>query len=166
MTDSRPENPPLSHLDAAGRAAIVDVTNKTKTVRQAAASARICLKPEVLAAILDRRLPKGDVLATARIAGIQAAKRTAELIPLCHPLPLEWVSVEMAAEAPGMLLILATARTTAKTGVEMEALTAATLAALTVYDMAKSADKAMEIGPIRLESKTGGKSGDFVRKSE
>jgi len=143
---------------------MVDVSAKAPTVRTAEATARITAKPAVIAAILAGDLPKGDILAVARIAGIQAAKRTAELIPLCHPLPLDAVAVDVSApEGGGELVVTARVRTTARTGVEMEALTAATIAALAIYDMAKSLDKGITIGPIRLERKSGGKSGDFKR---
>jgi cyclic pyranopterin phosphate synthase len=162
------DQPHLSHIDPRGQARMVDVSVKNVTARTAVATARITARPEVVSAILAGDLPKGDVLATARIAGIQAAKRTAELIPLCHPLPLDAVEVDIAPDASGAtagdaIVITARAVATARTGVEMEALTAATVAALTIYDMAKSADKSMTIGPIRLEEKSGGKSGDYRR---
>jgi cyclic pyranopterin phosphate synthase len=153
----------LTHLDAAGRAAMVDVGHKAPTVREATAEGFVTLQPATLAAIAAGTVPKGEVLAVARVAGIMAAKRTAELIPLCHPLPIDSVSVEFDVPevAPGStepvrLGIRSTARVTARTGVEMEALTAVTLAALTVYDMCKAIDKRMVIGDVRLVSKTGG----------
>lgn len=142
---------------------MVDVSAKPVTVREAVALAEVRMEPAVLSMLLAGGLPKGDALNTARIAGIQSAKRTAEWIPMCHVLPLDFVGIEFSAQAPGVLRITCTARTTARTGVEMEALTGVSAAALTIYDMAKSADKTMEIGPIRLERKTGGKSGDYVR---
>ncbi len=154
---------PLTHLSADGAAKMVDASGKPETVREAVASGVVTLRAEVLAVLLQNELPKGEALATARIAGIQAAKRTAEWIPLCHPLPLDWVDVQFDPRPSGSLRIVCTARTSAKTGVEMEALTGVAAAALTVYDMAKSADKSITIGPIRLERKTGGKSGDYSR---
>lgn len=154
--------PTFSHLDPRGRAHMVDVGDKPGTRREAVALAEIRLRPEVLEALLQGRVPKGDVLATARIAGIQAAKRTAELIPLCHPLPLDSVEVGFRAE-PGVLRLRAIARCEGKTGVEMEALTAASVAALTVYDMCKSADREMVLGPVLLAAKSGGRSGTWTR---
>jgi cyclic pyranopterin phosphate synthase len=140
---------------------MVDVSAKAATRREAEASVFVTMSAEALAALPVN--PKGDALEVARIAGIQAAKRTSELIPLCHPLPLSFVDVR-AEVAEGGIAIRATAATTAQTGVEMEALTAASVAALTVYDMCKAVDKAMVIRDLRLERKTGGKSGDWVRK--
>ncbi|MCB9850548.1 MAG: cyclic pyranopterin monophosphate synthase MoaC [Phycisphaerales bacterium] len=158
------EQPPtLSHVDERGNARMVDVSPKLPTAREAIASARITTTPQVVSAILAGDLPKGDAIAVARVAGIQAAKRTADLIPLCHPLPLDCVEIDIAQAADNALAITCRAKTTARTGVEMEALTGATIAALTLYDMGKSADKAMTIGPITLERKTGGKSGDYQR---
>ena len=142
---------------------MVDVSHKPVTLREAVASAGLRIRPEVLDAILAGILPKGDALGTARIAGIQAAKRTSEWIPMCHVLPLDHVGIEFARTSEGVLVITCTARATARTGVEMEALTGAAAAALTIYDMIKSADKSVEIGPIRLERKSGGKSGDYRR---
>ncbi len=152
----------LSHLDNQGQAHMVDVSGKTSTVRQAVAAARVKMLPETLAAIQAGNAPKGDVLATARIAGIMAAKHTASLIPLCHPLPLQKIEVQVTPdpELPGYQ-IQATVRTKAETGVEMEALTAVSVAALTLYDMAKALEKSIQIESIRLVSKTGGKSGDY-----
>jgi cyclic pyranopterin monophosphate synthase len=150
----------LTHLDARGAAHMVDVSAKPVTAREAIATGRIAMSAEAAAAIRDGTVPKGDVLATARIAGIMAAKKTAELIPLCHPLPLARVAIELAPDKTGVT-VTATAATAAQTGVEMEALTAATVALLTLYDMAKALDKAMVIGEVRLLSKTGGKSGDW-----
>jgi len=163
---STDDPPSLSHLSANGSARMVDVSDKPVTTRQAVATARVNGSPAVLDALVRGELPKGEALATARIAGISAAKRTAELIPLCHPLSLEWVDVAFERPRDGAVIVRATARTAARTGVEMEALTAAAVAALSLYDMAKAADKSIEIGPIRLESKTGGKSGDYVRDTD
>ena len=143
---------------------MVDVSGKVATARMAVALAMVTMKAGTLALLRGGGLPKGDVLAVARVAGIQAAKRTGELIPLCHPLPLESVAVDFAFVGKTRLRITATAKITGKTGVEMEALTAAAVAALTIYDMAKAADKGIVIGPIRLESKTGGKSETYRRK--
>jgi len=151
----------LSHYDASGQASMVDVSGKLPTRRTATASAFVDLSAAVLAALPEN--PKGDPLEVARIAGIQAAKRTAELIPMCHPLPLTHVDVQARIEGTGVR-ITATAATVGITGVEMEALTAASVAALTVYDMTKALDKAIVIRNIQLESKTGGKSGDYQRE--
>ena len=149
-----------THLDESGAAHMVDVGAKAATGRRAVASGRITMAPEALAAIRAGNAPKGDVLSTARIAGIMAAKRTAELIPLCHPLALTSVAVEFDWEADG-ISVRATAATTGPTGVEMEALTAASVALLTLYDMAKALDRAMVLGDIRLLEKSGGRSGDW-----
>ncbi|MBI4718994.1 MAG: cyclic pyranopterin monophosphate synthase MoaC [Planctomycetes bacterium] len=157
----RPRQLKLSHLSADGSARMVDVSGKAVTVREARASAAVRMRPAVLRALLADELPKGDALAAARLAGVLAAKRTAEWIPLCHPLPLDWVHLEFARAASGTLEITCTARTTARTGVEMEALVGVSAAALTIYDMAKAADKGIVIGPIRLEYKSGGKSGTY-----
>jgi cyclic pyranopterin monophosphate synthase len=153
----------LSHVDARGRVAMVDTSAKAETARRATASARVLMSREAVAAVRESRTPKGDPLETARLAGIMAAKRTASLVPLCHPLPLTHVEVRASLEDWGVRLE-AEAATRAQTGVEMEALTAAAVAALTVYDMCKAVDKSMTITDVRLESKTGGKSGDYVRK--
>ena len=150
----------LTHLDAHGNARMVDVGNKAATQRLAIASGRIRMSVEALAAIRDGAVPKGDVVAAARIAGIMAAKKTAELIPLCHPLVLDTVGLDFAFEDGG-LRATATAALTGKTGVEMEALTAASVALLTIYDMAKALDKGMVIEDLRLIEKRGGKSGDW-----
>ena len=150
----------LTHLDAQGRARMVDVGGKAETQRVAIALGMIRMAPATLAALRDGKTPKGDVLAVARIAGIMAAKRTAELIPLCHPLSLDAVSVEFAFVENGVEA-RATASLTGRTGVEMEALTAVSVALLTVYDMAKAIDKAMVIDGVRLIEKRGGKSGDW-----
>lgn len=150
----------LSHYDRGGRARMVDVSGKTATRREAEASAFVAMKPEVLAALPQN--PKGDPLEVARIAGIMAAKRTAELIPMCHPLPLALVDVDLRLCENGVAITSKVA-TTAETGVEMEALVAASISALTVYDMCKGADKSIEIREIVLERKSGGKSGDYRR---
>jgi cyclic pyranopterin phosphate synthase len=152
--------PKLSHYDGVGRARMVDVSGKIPGKREAEASAFVAMKPAVLAALPKN--PKGDPLEVARIAGIMAAKRTAELIPMCHPLPLARVDVEMRVCENGVAIVSRVA-TTAQTGVEMEALVAVTVAALTVYDMTKGMDKGIEIREIVLERKTGGKSGDYRR---
>lgn len=159
---AKPGKPNLSHYDAAGQARMVDVSAKQQTKRTATASAFVELSAAVLAALPAN--PKGNPLEVARYAGIQAAKRTSELIPMCHPLPLTHVDVQADAVSGGVS-ILATAATTGQTGVEMEALTAAAVAALTVYDMTKALDKSIVIRAIQLETKSGGKSGDYKRKS-
>ena len=153
----------LTHLDAEGRVAMVDTTGKAQTARRAVASARVLMSAETVAALRAGRTPKGDPLEAARIAGIMAAKRTAELIPLCHPLPLTHADVRAELRDDGVYLE-AEAATTAQTGVEMEALTAAAVAALTVYDMCKAVEKGMTITDVRLEEKTGGKSGTWKRE--
>jgi cyclic pyranopterin monophosphate synthase len=150
----------LTHLDSAGNAAMVDVSAKEATIREATAEGRITMSVEALSAIKEGAVKKGDVLATARIAGIMAAKKTSELIPLCHPLMLSKVAVDFDFESDG-IRVTTMARLTGPTGVEMEALTAASVALLTIYDMAKALDKNMVIGAIRLMEKTGGKSGDW-----
>ena len=154
--------PSFSHLDAAGNARMVDVGDKAVTRRRAVASGEVLMSPSTARAIADGALPKGDVLAVARIAGIQAAKRTSDLIPLCHPLMLSSVSVELTV-GEGCVRIEATVETTGQTGVEMEALTACSVAALTLYDMCKSADKEMVISNVALRHKSGGRSGDYNR---
>jgi cyclic pyranopterin phosphate synthase len=151
----------LSHFDAAGRAVMVDVSEKPITTRRATAAARVVMRPATLDLIRSGGTKKGDVLGVARLAGIMAAKRTAELIPLCHPLTLSAVAVELTAISPNTVEIIATVRTTGPTGVEMEALTAASVAALTVYDMCKAVDRGMRIEGLRLIEKSGGKSGIF-----
>ena len=150
----------LTHLDEAGNAAMVDVSAKQDTLREALAEGRITMSIEALAAIREGAVKKGDVLATARIAGIMAAKKTSELIPLCHPLMLSKVAVDFTLEDDG-IRVTAIARLSGPTGVEMEALTAASVALLTIYDMAKALDKGMVIGGVRLLEKRGGKSGDW-----
>src|ERR1700730_4028061 len=154
----------FSHIDKEGRARMVDTTAKANTARRAVASARVLMSSETLAAVSAHRTPKGDPLETARLDGIMAAKRTADLIPLCHPLPVTHVDVQAQIEGDGVY-IKAEVSTNAQTGVEMEALTAVSVAALTVYDMCKALDKGITITDIRLESKTGGKSGDYQRQS-
>lgn len=154
----------LTHLDASGAASMVDVGDKPVTTRTARARATVRMTPETLAAVVAGNVPKGDVLGTARIAGIQAAKRTHELIPLCHPLLLTKVAVDFVVnEAESAVEISTLVRCSGQTGVEMEALTAAAVAALTLYDMAKALDKSMIIGDIYLLEKHGGKSGDYLR---
>lgn len=153
----------LSHLDESGKARMVDVGGKPDTERIAVARGQISMLPETFQLIREGAVKKGDVLTIAQLAGIMAAKRTADLIPLCHPLPLTEVAIDLVMDesVPG-IVITATARTFAKTGVEMEALTAVAIAALTIYDMAKAAEKTMRIQDIRLVSKHGGRSGDVV----
>jgi cyclic pyranopterin monophosphate synthase len=150
----------LSHVDDQGRVRMVDTGEKETTSRRAVASARVLMAPQTVAALREHRTPKGDPLETARLAGIMAAKRTADLIPLCHPLPLTHIDVRAELDDTGVSL-QADVSTRAQTGVEMEALTAVSVAALTIYDMCKAMEKGMTITDIRLESKTGGKSGDY-----
>ena len=157
MSDSE-----LTHLDERGRARMVDVSDKPSTRRTAVASGRLLMSEQTRQRVLDGDLPKGNVVEVARIAGVQGAKRTAELIPLCHPLPLSHVDVEVAAASNG-LAVTATASTTGPTGVEMEALTAATVALLTLYDMCKAVEREMQISEVRLEEKQGGRSGHWRR---
>jgi cyclic pyranopterin phosphate synthase len=160
----------LTHFDAAGRARMVDVTDKPDTAREAIAKGEVVMRAETLALIQENRIAKGDVLAVAQVAGIMAAKRTADLIPMCHPLGLTSVDLafEMVRPVPqpvqgeARILITAIAKTTGKTGVEMEALTAVTVAGLTIYDMCKAVDRAMRLERIRLVRKSGGKSGVIV----
>lgn len=151
----------LSHIAADGTARMVDVSAKPVTLREAQAKGRVVMQPQTAALIRDGQAAKGDVLAAARIAGIMAAKNTGMLIPLCHPLPLDAVTIELCVEAEAVE-ITATTRTTGRTGVEMEALTAVSIAALTIYDMMKAVDRAMRIEAIRLTCKTGGKTGTFL----
>jgi len=151
----------LTHFDEAGNAVMVDVSAKDVTARVAVAEGRVVMAPATLAAIRDRAIAKGDVLAVARLAGIMAAKRTAELIPLCHPLPLSSVALALEPEGDDTVRITATVKVTGRTGVEMEALTAVSVAALTVYDMCKAIDRAMRIEGIRLAHKSGGRSGTY-----
>jgi len=153
----------LTHLDESGRARMVDVGAKDDTLREAVARGEVRMRPETLQRLAAGDMPKGDVLATARIAGIMAAKRAPDLIPLCHPLLLTHVAVDARLDvATSTVQIEATVRTVGKTGVEMEALTAVSVAALTIYDMCKAIDREMQIGAIRLVRKSGGRSGDFA----
>jgi len=155
----------LTHFDEQGAARMVDISAKAETVREAVAGARVTMEPATLRLILGRTVAKGDVFGVARIAGIMAAKRTADLIPLCHPLGLASVEISFQPDRKASCVdITAIARTTGKTGVEMEALTAAAVAGLTIYDMCKSADRSMTIGAVRLLKKTGGKSGTYMRE--
>lgn len=176
MSSRQPPSPPdpessentpsaLTHLDVQGTARMVDVGHKADTERVAVAGGRVLVNAETFAAIRDGLVKKGDVLTIARIAGIMAAKRTSELIPLCHPLPLTHIDLDLELDASiSAVNIRATARTTGKTGVEMEALTAVSVAALTIYDMAKALDREMQIEDIHLLAKHGGKSGDYRAK--
>ena len=152
----------LTHLDSQGRANMVDVSDKALTVREAVAEALVRMRPETLQMITQGDHPKGDVFAVARIAGIQAAKKTSDLIPLCHPLMLTSVKVELTPEGVDAVRITARCKLTGQTGVEMEALTAASVAALTIYDMCKAVDRGMVIESVRLLEKVGGKSGHFI----
>ncbi len=151
----------FSHLNAAGEAHMVDISAKPESARLAVAEAWVQMAPATLAAIYAQELPKGDVLAVARVAGIQGAKRCADLIPLCHPLPLQQVVLSFEPQPPDRLRIEVTCKVSGKTGVEMEALTAATVAALTIYDMCKALDKGMQISQVRLLEKQGGRSGHW-----
>ena len=155
----------LSHFDEQGRSRMVDVTTKAVTERMARARGRVRMATDSLRRIVDRKVEKGDVLEVARLAGIMAAKRTADLIPLCHPLPLEAVRIEFEIRQENSISIEAEVRTTARTGVEMEALTAVTVAALTIYDMCKSIDRNIRLEEVQLEEKTGGRSGHYLRLS-
>lgn len=157
----------LTHLDEQGAARMVDVGAKPDTEREAVAGGAVYMQPETLRLIREGALKKGDVLTIARIAGVMAAKRTAELIPLCHPIPLTKIEVDLTLdEATSAVRITATARTVGKTGVEMEALTAVSAAALTIYDMAKAVDRAMRLSDIRLLAKRGGQHGDYTAEGE
>jgi cyclic pyranopterin phosphate synthase len=153
----------LTHVTSTGEAHMVDISAKADTARVAVASGRIMMRPDTLAAIKSASLKKGDVIATARIAGIMAAKKTPDLIPLCHTILIDEVTIDFDLAASDSVRITATARSTGRTGVEMEAMVATAVAALTIYDMAKAVDKGMTISDIRLESKTGGKSGMYRR---
>ncbi|MFQ5491763.1 MAG: cyclic pyranopterin monophosphate synthase MoaC [Phycisphaerae bacterium] len=161
---SHAEQDGLSHVSATGQAQMVDVSDKAVTARTAQASGRVNASPDVLDAMMTGQLPKGEALNTARVAGIVAAKRTGEWIPLCHPLPVDWIEVEFERQSAEAIVITATVKTRARTGVEMEALTAVSAAALTLYDMGKALDKSMTLGPIQLEHKSGGKSGPYQRQ--
>ncbi len=163
MPDTAGSERRLTHIDAQGHARMVDVSAKPISPRRAVAEAIVRMAPDTLKTISAGNTPKGDVLAAARIAGIQAAKRTADLIPLCHPLPIDAVTIDIEPVPPDRIRIMATCIVEARTGVEMEALTAASVAALTIYDMAKAVDRGMEIGPIRLLEKSGGQSGTWRR---
>ena len=167
MTQNFQNPSALTHLDNQGQAQMVDVSAKEPTIRQAVAAARVRMLPETFAAIQSGNAPKGDVLGTARLAGIMAAKQTSALIPLCHPLPLQKVEVQLTPDAqlPGYQ-IQALVKTKAETGVEMEALTAVSVAALTLYDMAKALEKSIQIESIWLVSKSGGKSGDYCQSEQ
>ncbi|MGG1312868.1 cyclic pyranopterin monophosphate synthase MoaC [Cohnella laeviribosi] len=156
-----PDEDRLTHFNEQGRAVMVDVSDKPVTARTARAETRIAMAPETLRRIREGSVAKGDVLAVAQVAGIQAAKRTSDWIPMCHPLPLTGVNLTFSDNGTDTLFIAAEVKTTGKTGVEMEALTAVSAAALTVYDMCKALQKDMVIGPTRLVFKTGGKSGDY-----
>lgn len=155
----------LSHVDEAGRVRMVDTSGKVNTTRRATASAKVVMSAETVATLREHRSPKGDPLEAARLAGIMAAKRTADLIPLCHPLPLTHIEVRAELNDDGVYLE-ADVSTSAQTGVEMEALTAVSVAALTIYDMCKALEKGIRITEIRLEEKTGGKSGDYRRTDQ
>ncbi|HEY9822016.1 MAG TPA: cyclic pyranopterin monophosphate synthase MoaC [Candidatus Sericytochromatia bacterium] len=167
MKQESPTNQPLTHLDIQGQAQMVDVSAKAPTQRTAIAAAQVRMSAATFDAIEAGNAPKGDVLGTARLAGIMAAKQTSQLIPLCHPLPLHKVEVQVTPDLqlPGYQ-IQASVTTKAETGVEMEALTAVSVAALTLYDMAKALEKSIQIESIRLLSKTGGKSGDYIRQED
>lgn len=155
----------LSHLDSQGRARMVDVTEKEETSRIAVARGAVFMRPETLSLITEKRIEKGDVLAVARVAGIMAAKKTPDLIPMCHPLNITSVEIHLTPrQNPARVEIEAVARVTGKTGVEMEAMTAVSVCGLTIYDMCKAVDREMSIGEIRLVKKSGGKSGTFIRK--
>jgi cyclic pyranopterin phosphate synthase len=154
----------LTHFDAEGHAAMVDVAGKPVTDRAATARGRVVMLPATLRMIAGGTARKGDVFGVARLAGIMAAKRTADLIPLCHPLPLSAVQVDLAPDGDDAVAITATVRTTGRTGVEMEALTAVSVAALTVYDMCKAVDRGMRIEAVRVTEKSGGASGDFAQR--
>lgn len=156
-------NMPLTHFNEQGRARMVDVSDKTETKRTATARTTVTMERATLELIKQGKLAKGDVLAVAQVAGIMAAKKTPDWIPMCHPIPITGVDVRFSDDGERRLFIEATVKTTGQTGVEMEALTAVSAAALTVYDMCKAVDKAMELGPTVLVAKTGGKSGDFYR---
>jgi len=163
MTARKTRKARLSHVDARGRARMVDVSDKAVTEREAVAAGVIRMQPRTLRLIRAGKIAKGEVLAVARVAGIMAAKRTAELIPMCHPLPIQVAGVDFSVTAPGTLAIEARVKVTGKTGVEMEALTAVSAAALTVYDMCKAVDRGMVIGEICVMEKRGGRTGEYRR---
>ena len=164
MSERRRQKPALTHFDEGGRARMVEVGAKAETAREAVATGEVRMARATARRIADRAIEKGDVLAVARLAGIQAVKRAAELIPLCHPLRVTGVDLELVARAD-RVAITAQVRAFDRTGVEMEALTAVAVAALTVYDMCKAIDRGMVIGPVQLEAKRGGKSGEWVRQN-
>lgn len=155
----------LTHFNDQNRAKMVDVSDKSVTKREAVAYSKVVMEPETMRRIKEGKVSKGDVLAVAQVAGIMAAKKTAEIIPMCHPIPITGVDIRFDDSSEDTLIIEASVKTTGVTGVEMEALTAASATALTIYDMCKAMDKAMVIGPTYLATKTGGKSGDFIRES-
>lgn len=163
---TQPEQGKLTHFNEEGRARMVDISEKSDTVRAATAETAVRMQPSTLALIREGRIGKGDVLAVAQVAGIMAAKNTSSWIPMCHPLMLSGIDIRFSDNGSDELRIEATVRTKGPTGVEMEALTAVSAAALTVYDMCKAAEKTMEIGPTRLLRKSGGKNGDFERSNE
>ena len=156
----------LTHLDENGNAHMVDISGKSVTDREAIASARIVMQAETLKLIAEGNLPKGDVFAVSRIAGIMAAKRTSDLIPLCHPIPLSAIDIRIEADGDREIIVEARVKTNGQTGAEMEALTAVSVATLAIYDMCKAVDRSMEIKSIRLESKSGGKSGTYLRQEK
>jgi cyclic pyranopterin monophosphate synthase len=163
----RSERRRLTHLDRSGRPRMVDVSDKPVTARRATAEALVAVSPETMSMVIDGGGPKGDVLGVAELAGVMAGKKTSELIPLCHPLPLTDLVVAVTPDrAAGVLRVKAEAATTAQTGVEMEAMTAASVAALTIYDMVKGVEKGVEVRSVRLVSKTGGKSGEWHRPAD
>ena len=165
MTTDRPESPRLTHVDESGQARMVDVSGKDVTTREAVATGRVLVGPEVVRLLRGEGVPKGDALGVARVAGIMAAKRTPDLVPLCHPLAISGVVVELEVHDDAVA-IRAAVRTTDRTGVEMEALTSVSVAALTVVDMVKAVDKGAVITDVRVEAKSGGRSGDWTRPGE
>ncbi|HPR34827.1 MAG TPA: cyclic pyranopterin monophosphate synthase MoaC [Anaerolineaceae bacterium] len=156
----------LNHLDEYGKAHMVDISGKSVTDREAVATGRIVMQAETLKLIAEGNLPKGDVFAVSRIAGIMAAKRTSDIIPLCHPIPLSAIDIRIEADGESEIIVEARVKTTGQTGAEMEALTAVSVATLAIYDMCKAVDRSMEIKSIRLESKSGGKSGTYLRQEK
>jgi cyclic pyranopterin phosphate synthase len=163
MTHSNDPSCEFTHLNARGHAHMVDVSEKPITLRRAVAAADVSMSEATWRTLIDGNLPKGDAAAVARVAGIMAAKRTAELIPLCHPLPIESTAIEIEPVRPGLVRITATASIRGRTGVEMEAMTAVSVASLALYDMCKGVERGVTIGPIRLLEKSGGRSGDYRR---
>ncbi len=164
--DPKKPSPRLTHVDDAGSARMVDVSGKNPTPREASALAIVRMRPETLSAVTDGRLPKGDVFASSRLAGIQAAKKTPDLIPLCHPIRLDAVDVDLEPDPPERVRITAVARARDVTGVEMEALVAASVAALTLYDMCKAVDRGVTVEHVGLVSKSGGQSGPWRREDD